>query len=89
MLKRTSGCHCWVGIGAQSSCPAVPAQLLPLPHVTLRTRKFYSSHLTYYRFFPKCLNIGFFPPLNIDVGGNCGFKRAKFTVSPMELHHVF
>lgn len=89
LLKGTSGWHCGVGVRAQRSCPAVPAQLLPLPHVTLRTRKFYLSYLPYYRFFPKCLNIRFFSPLNTDVGGKCGFEHTKFTVSPLELHHFF
>lgn len=88
LLKGTSGWHCEVGIRAQRSCPAVLAQLLPFLMLH-RTKKFYLAHLTYYSFFPKCLNIGFFSPLNIDVGGKCGFECTKFTVSPMELQHFF
>lgn len=63
----------------------VPARLLTLPSIKLRISTFYSSRFPYYRFvgffFLKCLNcVLFFFPLNVDVGGSCGFERAKFTL---------
>lgn len=58
----------------------------------VRISKFYLFHYTYCRFVglfvrycvffsPKCLNIPFFSPLNVVVGGNGGFEDIKCAVS--------